>query len=181
MGAAVQRSYTLEEVETGLVELAIWHGNVRQAERTLTERGLRIPFTTLQTWKTSHAERLAELQAQIVPKVRAKLAEQYEVIGMRAAELTLDSMDRLGDELKEIPARDLAAAIRNLSTTGAIGIDKASLLRGLPTEIRQTDSAEDILKRLQQKHPSMFVDSTAEEIPTAEVVEASPDRDAVRE
>jgi hypothetical protein len=41
----------------------------------------------------------------------------------------------------------------------------------MPTEIRQTDSAEDILKRLEQKHPGMFVNSTAEEITEAKVVE----------
>jgi hypothetical protein len=171
MGAAVQRSYTLEEIETGLVELAIWHGNSRQASRTLSDRGITIPYTTLDGWKKSHADRMAELQAQIVPQVREKLAQQYEVIGMRAGELTLASMERLSDELGEIPVRDLAGAIRNLSTTGAIGIDKASLLRGMPTEIRQTDSAEDILKRLAQKHPGMFVNGSAEEIHEAEVVE----------
>jgi hypothetical protein len=175
MGAAVQRSYTLEQIEAGLTELAIWHGNVRQAERTLAERGLEIPKSTLQDWKTIHADRLAELQEQIVPQVRAKLAEVHEVISMRAGELTLKGLDRFGDELSKLEARDLAAAIRNISTTGAIAVDKASLLRGMPTEIRQTDSAEEILKRLEQKHPGMFVSKQADaDIPEAEVVEEKP-------
>jgi hypothetical protein len=176
MGAAVQRSYNLEEIETGLAELAIWHGNAVQAARALKERGAEIPRTTLQEWKRSHADRLAELEAQIVPQVREKLAQQYEVIGMRAGELTLASMERLGDELGEIPIRDLAGTIRNLTTSGAIGIDKASLLRGMPTEIRQTDSAEEILKRLAQKHPGMFVDgTTADEQPRIQEAEIVKD------
>lgn len=181
MGAAVQRSYSLEEVEAGLSALAIWHGNGRQAARVLKEQGLEIPERTLYDWRKTHADRLAELQEQIVPKVREKLAQQFEVIGMRSAELTLKSLEKYDDKLDGLEARDLAGAIRNISTTGAIGVDKASLLRGLPTEIRQTDSAEDILKRLAQKHPGMFVEGTAEEIREAEVVSESPNGVAERQ
>jgi hypothetical protein len=171
MGAAVQRSYNLEEIELGLSELAIWFGNSRQASRTLADKGIEIPRSTLEGWQRQHPERYAELQEQVVPIVRERLAQLFETSAMRSVELTLKGLDRMDEEFGEIPARDLAGAIRNISTAGAIGIDKASLLRGLPTEIRQTDSAEDILKRLAQKHPGMFVEGSAEEIPEAEVVE----------
>lgn len=188
MGAAVQTSYTLEQREAGLTALAIWHGNSRQASRTLKEQGLDIPHQTLQDWKRAHAERLAELTEQIVPQVREKLAQQFEVIGMRSAELTLKSLDKYDEKLDGLEARDLAGAIRNIGTTGAIGVDKASLLRGMPTEIRKTENVSDLVERVQQtekalreRYPSLFVDSTAEEIPEAEVVEQQPEGPAERQ
>lgn len=178
----VRRStYSLEQVEAGLAALAIWHGNTRQAARVLKEQGIEIPRTTLQEWKKGYAERLNELTEQIVPQVREKLAQQFELIGMRSAELTLETLDEYGDKLKDLDARDLAGAIRNVSTAGAIGIDKASLLRGMPTEIRKTENVGDLVERVQQteralrdRFPNLFVEGTAEEIPTAELVEESP-------
>lgn len=183
MGALATRSshYTTEEIEAGLLELACWHGNVKQAARCLNERGLEIPRTTLQGWKKSHAERYEAIQAEVVPRVRDRLAQQYEAIAQRSAELALEGLDQFGEQMTELPIKELAGAIRNISTSGAIGVDKASLLRGLPTEIRQTDSAEEVLKRLAQKHPQMFVDVTAEEIPEVDAVEESPAEGAGRQ
>lgn len=166
--------YPLETIEAGLAAMAIWHGNATQAARVLKEQDIEVPTRTLLNWKNTYTERYTELTEQIVPQVREKLAQQFEVIGLRSAELTLETLDQYGEKLGQLDPRDLAGAVRNISTAGAIGIDKASLLRGLPTEIRQTDSAEDILKRLAQKHPGMFVEGTAEEIPTAELVEGKP-------
>lgn len=174
-------TYSVEQIETGLAAMAIWHGNRRQAARVLREAGTEIPESTLKEWVKAYPERYAELQAEIVPRVREKLAQQFEVIGLRSAEITLKSLDRFDDQLHELPARDLAGAIRNLSTAGAIGVDKASLLRGLPTEIRQNDSAEDVMKRLQAKHPGMFIEGSAEEMTEAEVVGSSPEGDATRQ
>lgn len=177
----VKRSqYSLEDIEAGLAAMAIWHGNANQAHRVLKEQGREIPTRTLLNWRHAYPERYQELGEQVVPQVREKLAQLFEVAGMRGAEITIDTMELFAKEAKELPARDLAGAIRNISTAAAISVDKSSLLRGLPTEIRQTDSAEDILKRLAQKHPGMFVESTAEEIHTAELVEGSPDRGSVR-
>lgn len=119
MGAAVQRSYTLEEREAGLAALAIWHGNSQQAARVLKEQGTEIPARTLLNWKAAHPQRYAELQEQIVPRVREKLAQQFEVIGLRSAELTLKSLDEYDDKLGQLDAKDLASAIRNISTAGA--------------------------------------------------------------
>lgn len=161
--------YPLDHIEAGLAAMAIWHGNSRQASRVLKEQGVEVPPNTLIEWKNRYTERYAELTEQIVPQVREKLAQQFEAIGMRSAELTLQSLDQYGEKLDKLEARDLAGAIRNISTAGAIGVDKASLLRGLPTEIRRSENAEDIIKRLQQKHPGMFVEGTAEEIERPEL------------
>jgi hypothetical protein len=50
MGATVQRTYSLVEIETGLHELARWHGSPANAVRTLKEeQGVEIPLETLQT------------------------------------------------------------------------------------------------------------------------------------
>lgn len=168
MGAAVQRSYNAEEVEAGLMELACWHGNTRQASRTTG-----IPQQTLQDWKTRHADRLEALEAQIVPRIREKLAAQYEQIATRSAEIALEGLDQFATEMPSLPVKELAGAIRNITTSGAIGVDKASLMRGLPTEIRETRNADDILKTLSQKFPGMFVEGSAEEM-SQEIAEGQP-------
>jgi hypothetical protein len=49
MGATVQRTYSLVEIETGLLELARWHGSPANAVSTLAEQGIEIPKETLQT------------------------------------------------------------------------------------------------------------------------------------
>lgn len=163
--------YSVEQIEAGLAAMAIWHGNSRQASRVLKEADYEIPPNTLIDWKNRYPERFAELTEQIVPQVRERLAQTFEVVAMRSAELTLDTLDEFGTKLHQLEPRDLAGAIRNLSTTGAIGVDKASLLRGLPTEIRKTENATDFLERAQQaeaalraKFPTLFVEGTAEEI-----------------
>jgi hypothetical protein len=171
MGATVQRTYDLKTVEAGLLALASWRGSPTNASRTLAEQGIKIPKETLQTWKKVHAARYHEIEAEILPHIRQALAAHQELIARRASEVALDMIELTATQMKEIPARDLPSAVRNMEVTAATATDKHSILHGLPSEIRQTDSAEDILKRLEQKHPGMFVNSTAEEITEAKVVE----------
>lgn len=172
MGAAVQKSsYNTEQVEAGLVALASWRGNSRRASADLAERGITIPWRTLHDWRRTHSDRLAELEEQILPEIRKRLAREQEAIATEAARVTLKLIEKAAEKADKIEPRDLPGAIRNLEVTSATAIDKHSVLHGLPSEIRQTDSAEEILKRLAQKHPSMFVETTAEEITDAEVVE----------
>ena len=174
-------SYSVEQIEAGLAAMAMWHGNSRQASRVLKEAGLEIPHTTLVEWPKAYPERFQELREQVVPQVREKLAQMFEVAGMRGAELTIKTMEQFAEKADTLDTRDLPGAIRNISTAAAISVDKSSLLRGLPTEIRQNDSAEDVLKRLQAKHPGMFVEGSAEEIPSVEVVGSSPQGAAQRQ
>ncbi len=50
--------YTDQEVEQGLFALAMASGNTRRAGAMLQKRGLRVPHTTLDTWKhRTHPER----------------------------------------------------------------------------------------------------------------------------
>jgi hypothetical protein len=182
VGSAIQNhNYSLEEVEAGLLELACSRGNSRRASAALAERGIKIPWRTLYDWKRKHVDRLDELEEQILPEIRKRLARDQEAIASQAARATLKLIQRVEQKADKIEARDLPGAVRNMEVTSATAIDKHSVLHGLPSEIRQTDSAEDILKRMQQKHPGMFIDSTAEEIPEAEVVEEKPRRGAERE
>jgi hypothetical protein len=160
-----KRTYKRLEVEAGLVALALWHGNARQASRTLAEQNIEIPASTLQEWKRSKADQLAELERTVVPQVRAQLAKQYEVVAMRSAEIAVDGLDRLADELHDVPIKDLGKTIQGITTAGAISVDKASLLRGLPTEIHETRSADDILKGLADRYPGLItIEGTAEEV-----------------
>lgn len=173
MGAVVRSHYSAEEIEAGLTALACWRGNSRRASAELAERGIRIPWRTLYDWRRMHAERLAELEEQVLPQIRQRLAREQEAIATQAARATLKLIQRVEQKADKLEPRDLATAVRNMEVTSATAIDKHSILHGLPTEIRQTDNAEDILKRLAQKHPGMFIEGTAEEIPTAELVEDS--------
>lgn len=170
MAGSVVTSYSAEQVEAGLMALAAWRGNARRASADLAERGIRIPWRTLYDWRRSHADRLAELEEQVLPQIRSRLAREQESIASQAARTTIKLIQRLEQRAGEIAPRDLAGAVRNMEVTAATAIDKHSVLHGLPSEIRQTDSAEDVLKRLQQKYPGMFIEGSAEEIDDAEVV-----------
>ena len=51
----------------------------------------------------------------------------------------------------QLSPRDTAGAIRNVIVAKAVNIDKASLIRGRPTEIRATADITDLLRGLKAR------------------------------
>jgi hypothetical protein len=80
----------------------------------------------------------------------------------------MQGLEAAAEQLKTGDARDPSAVARNAAVVGGIGPQHLLPYTGRPSAIVQHDSAEAILKRLQQKHPGMFIEGTAEEVPLTE-------------
>jgi hypothetical protein len=145
-------AYSEEEIERGLVEVAMCAGNTRRAHRQLEARGLTIPRETLKDWTTRHhLARYEEVRLEVLPRVHAKLAQESEDLAREYAAAEHAALDRFRAELPNLRAADAASAVRNLATSRGISLDKAHVLRGRPSSIvERRDPAEivDALARL---------------------------------
>jgi hypothetical protein len=77
---------------------------------------------------------------------------------------------KLAKDYKQLAPRDQAGAIRNVSTTKAINVDKPALLRGQPTEIvEHRQDVGELWAEFEAMSPGV-VNGEAVEITDAEVV-----------
>lgn len=141
-------TYDPEQVERGLIALAECNGNGRKAERLLSQDGIGIDHTTLYRWrKYEHAEQFERVRAEVLPKVRLAASEDHMALSERCMEAEHLLLDRLVDEVPNLDKRDISTSLRNVSTSGAIHVDKGQVLSDQPTEIRRLDTGE-VLRKL---------------------------------
>jgi len=165
------KHYGEEEIEHGLMAVALCAGNTAEATRQLALDGVRISRSTLDRWtRTSHAERYLALRAELVPKVHAKIAEECEDMARRLAEVERETVEKFQQELPSLKASEAAGAVRNITTSKGINVDKAAAYRGRPTAIVEHRPSEEIMRELErfaiekpERKPD--VEGTAEEIP----------------
>jgi hypothetical protein len=69
--------YTDQEIERGLVALALFSGNRRRASKALDQQGLSIPDSTLRDWRETYPHWYAEVQRKTMPQIRELAAEQH--------------------------------------------------------------------------------------------------------
>lgn len=179
----MSRLYELEEVERGLLKVALCGGNSRKAEAALTEEGHRIPRGTLDKWKRKqHADRYEEIKRDLIPKVFADVANEQAAIARRAAAGVNKAIDRAEELVADAKTSGEAARVaKDLETTTAIAIDKVRLIRGEPTNITATQdqSVEEILQTITRKFPGVLTVNPAL-IADAEAVTELPDEDRGR-
>lgn len=135
-------AYTTADIERALTEVAACNGNVRQAEANLDADpdARAVPKSTLHEWKTRHhVERYAAIRAEQLPKIREQAADQHMALAQRSMEVEDDLLALLAAKKDELPARDLAGAIRNLSVDSGVHTQNAQLLNDQPTERRAID------------------------------------------
>lgn len=143
----VKRSYTEEEQERGLLELALCAGNVR-----LASKKTGIPHQTLENWKShTNTERYERIQADIVPRLHARLAAEAERNALDAMDAQQLALAVTRQQLANGDIKDASGATRNLATTAGIMTDKAALLRGRPTAIIEQRSPDEILNSMAAK------------------------------
>ena len=149
-----QRDYDLEEIERGLRAVAVAGGNTRLASRRLKEmHGLDIPASTLRRWVESvHADRYAEVRVEEAERVQRLAASEFEDLGRRAMRITHKGLDRLENEMDDLPLRDVPAAVRNVATVAGISQSNVQMTRERPVITRTTatiSEAPEIIKRLE--------------------------------
>lgn len=127
------RRYDEETIETALTVMALCGGNARHAVERLKEQGIDIPTSTLGNWKDQrHSARYAVIRDERAAEIQRRVAVAQEDVALKAAQVTGQMLERLEQEVPEIPTRDLAGAVRNVATTGGIGSDKLMALRERP-------------------------------------------------
>lgn len=160
--------YTEAELERGLHVLVLCGGSADVAAKQLEATGHRVPASTLRDWRDTHAERIEEIRKDSLPQIRERIAAEAEGLAVDYAAAERAALARAMQTLDDLPARDVAGAARNFATARGISIDKASVLRGMPSEIREvTPSAVELLDRIARHNPALVVDSDAEEIEAA--------------
>ena len=87
--------YTDQEIERGLVALALFSGNRRRASEALDQQGLRIPDSTLRDWRETYPDWYAEVQRKTMPQIRELAAEQHSDLAQLEGEAGRKLLDRL--------------------------------------------------------------------------------------
>lgn len=162
--------YSAEEIERGLAELAVCSGSAKSAARELEAKGLKIPASTLEGWKRTHADRYAVVRLEVVPRIHSKMAEECEDLAIEYGQVEREIIERFREELPNLKAGEAANAMRNAATSKAIAVDKASLLRGKPTSRVEHRGVEETIRKLVGQgviEVEYDVDGTAEELPPA--------------
>jgi hypothetical protein len=121
-----------ETVEVALTEVALCGGSTALASKRLAERGILVKKSVMDNWKLRYPERYAQIRDQRAAEIQRLVAAAHEDLALKAAALTAKVLERTEKELDEIPARDLAGALRNVATTGGISVDKLTVARERP-------------------------------------------------
>lgn len=163
-------------IERALLMLALHAGSPTRASEALQAQGIRITKQTLHEWKnTRHAERYAEVCKDASNQLADRIAAEAEQFMLHASRVELKALEKLEADLDADKVKDVASALRNITTAKALNNDKiASPLRGRPTVIRQDKTAEEAIARLER----LGVVPT-ETVTDAEVVEPQDDTRAL--
>jgi hypothetical protein len=148
-----RKDYTDQEVEAGLTALALCSGHRERAAELVKETGLEIPAETIRSWANrTRVEDYARIREQVAPRLQAELAEVHEALATGAAELEAKTINRLDQRLDQgdVEDKDLANILKNLAIAGGVHVDKAQLLKNLPTVIVKRDASE-VLRKLQSR------------------------------
>jgi hypothetical protein len=144
-----KRSFSEQEVQRALVEIAAASGNTRKASRELALEGLEIHSKTLWRWyKETHAEKYERIRLEMLPKITAFAAEQHMALARQQMELTAAAAALVADRLHTMDDRDLVNAMGKADIGSGIHTEKAQLLAGAPTQIVRRTSAE-VIRELQ--------------------------------
>ena len=151
MAARTRRNYNDEEIERGLVAMALHSANSTRAHAALKEQGLPISARTLYTWvHKTKTERYEQVRREVMPQIKEAAHAGHMGLVARAHELEHKFLHRIEEDLPEIPARDLPGGLRNVSTVSGIHSDKARDLRGDPVVVEHR-SMGDLLRAMRQK------------------------------
>jgi hypothetical protein len=121
-------------LERGLMALAERNGNSRKAAKDLKADGIEVCFQTLWNWSRQYEDRYQAIRAQVLPKIRAKAADQHMDLAQRLMKAESEMVDQLQKKIPDIEPRDLPGSIRNTAVSAAVHTEKAQLLNDQPTQ-----------------------------------------------
>lgn len=161
--------YSDEDIELGLTLLARHDGNAKAAARNC-----KISAATLRRWRSVHPERYLEIQREVIPEIRARVSERALEIAEKAADVEQDALAKLHEELPNLEGRELANALRNVSTTKGISLTHANNFQAPPEAPKEATDIAAVIAGLQRLGIAKVVQAEqgeAEKVLDAEVVE----------
>jgi hypothetical protein len=118
----------------------------------LRRQDLPIPRSTLKSWATEiHAERYKQIDNELLPAIYDRIAERSEALAEDAADLEEQLLRQVKRTVNGMRPDQAAGALRNVSVAKAVNLDKASVIRGRPTQITAHADVTDLLKSLHQR------------------------------
>jgi hypothetical protein len=139
--------YSVEDVETALTLLAFHCGNARKTSQALEAAGQPVRESTLKFWRSDRfAERYRQIENEELPRRYARIAERCESMADQAADMEEELLEQMPRQAPELSPRDTAGALRNVSVSKAVNLDKAALACGRPTEITATADVTELLR-----------------------------------
>ena len=164
----MNRRYSEAEVKLGLEILAAT-GNAREASRRLAATGrLDVIPATLLSWKKRYPEQFEAIQHDIRDQIDKAVVREARDIIREVAQVEMLAVEKTRIGLEDGSIKDPSTALRNLSTSKAINIDKVRLHEGNPTEIVEKRTIDQTFRALKQIGRMQVVDSTADEVPVIE-------------
>ncbi len=154
-----QKRYTPNERKQALIALAYEGGHVKLA----SER-CGVSDTTIRKWLRDDPTAYAKILQEMGPQLEELAQGQFIESVLAAAVVSKKILAELEGRVSELPAKDLAGALRNVDTSRAINQEKSLLLQGRPSQITQHRSLADVLDAMKRRG---FIDGEAEEEPPA--------------
>jgi hypothetical protein len=165
--------FTPTERESAIRAIVLSQGNVRRAQAALASSGLNVSERQLRDWKAG--ERYEELEAnrEWINEDLAITSEQIATLAGEATVKLLNSINEMDeDELRKLSPNVRAMALQKTGLAMATATDKALLLRGRPTSIREDKSLVELMEYLDKRFGKVIqfapelkaIDSTAKDI-----------------
>jgi transposase-like protein len=155
-----RRSYSDEEKRSALTALILAGGN---SEKVGPQIGITPDL--LRKWRTADPGLYEELRTELAPQVAERIASDAEEFARDLMNVERALAAKVLEGLDDLKPSEAAGALRNISTSKALQVDKlSSPLRGRPTVIHGHDDAGQALIELGRRL-GFAVDSTAVEIP----------------
>jgi transposase-like protein len=129
------RQHNLETITEALMLLS-YYGNLGKTVEALKQRGINVPRQTISGWRDKHADLWQQAETRMREEVLDRVADRAEryIIDAQDAEQTL--LEQLMATREELPAKEVANALRNISVSKAIAMEKVVMpVRGRPTQI----------------------------------------------
>jgi hypothetical protein len=161
------RDFTTEQFETAMLTLVIHAGNSEETARVLAEHhNIKITSRQLLNWRNDYPLRYQQAHSRFAERIEGTLITRSQEVALTAQDKTLQLLHRINEDTTPQQAQQLASAAKSTAITSGVGVDKALLLQGKPTQIIGPANLDDILKARKREYAT-FVDSTAEELPPA--------------
>lgn len=145
---AMPPRHSPETIDTALAAL-ISAGNAATASRHLEMiEGLKINERTIARWREQHSDRYDEILKGWQKQRDERVIRRLDHTTLLATEVQQRALEQALKEAKAGELRDPAGAAQKASVTLGITVEKAQLLKGLPTEITARATPDELLAKL---------------------------------